>query len=327
MKGHGCSARRDQRRSLYRDGVDHVVSWAGPAGSAVLRLPEQELHAGIVMLHGAADGCARQPLFDHFVHVLAPLGVAVLSYDRRLPDNGGDTSLRVQADDAVVAMKALRTHLRRPVGLFGFSQGAWAASLAAADPATTFLIVLGCSGVSPADQMRYYTDELLRRHGYTAKQREWLADLRRAYEDHLRCQQAGDGGSEEIAARLEAAAAQPWFEHAYLPVSPPLNNHWNDMDFDPGPSFDQITCPVLAIWGSDEECVPAEASKRAWHASRATVTTAELPGCGHWPAVGSGAPGYVPAAEDQISQEFDATVTQWLSRQLDQHTNQTTTPT
>jgi pimeloyl-ACP methyl ester carboxylesterase len=285
------------------------------------------VRAGIVTLHGASDGRARQPLFDHLAHMLVPLGVAVLSYDRRPPQHGGDTPLQLQADDAIDAVNGLRTHLRRPVGLFGFSQGAWAASLAAADPATSFLIVLGCSGVSPANQMRYFTDELLRRQGYSTDQRRQLADLRAAYEDHLRRQrrspseQTGAGGSEKITARLQAAAAQPWFEHAYLPTSAAPTDHWHDMDFDPTPNFDKITCPVLAAWGSDEECVPAEASKRAWHASRASVTTAELPGCGHWPAVGSGTPGYHPTDDDQLSPDFDAIVTQWLRQQLDQPTS------
>lgn len=308
---------------LYCDGVDDVVDWAGPAGSAVLRLPEKEVHAGIVLLHGAADGRARQPLFNHLAHTFAPLGVAVLSYDRRLTRHGGDTPLQLQAEDAISAMNGLRTHLRRPVGLFGFSQGAWAASLAAAEPATAFLIVLGCSGVSPAEQMRYYTDELLSRHGYTARQRQQLADLRAAYEDHLRRQQTSAAGADEITARLRAAAAEAWFEYAYLPTAAAPTDHWHDMDFDPSPAFDQITCPVLAVWGSDEECVPLEASKRAWQASRASVTTAELTGCGHWPAVGSSAPGYVPADDDRLSPDFDATVTQWLTQQLDPRRHQT----
>jgi len=275
------------------------------------------------MLHGAADGRARQPLFDHLAHLLAPLGVATLSYDRRPSTNGDDTALQVQADDAVNAMDALRTHLRRPVGLFGFSQGAWAACIAAANPATSFLIVLGCSGVSPADQMRYYTDELLHRHRYSIGQRRQLADLRARYEDHLRRQRRSApedtaDGSQEVTARLRAAADQPWFEHAHLPTSAAPTNRWHDMDFDPTPGFDKITCPVLAIWGSDEECVPLDASKRAWLSSQATVTTAELAGCGHWPAVGSGTPEHLPANDDQLSPELNATVTQWLTRQLDQ---------
>lgn len=302
--------------------MEHVVNWAGPAGSAILRIPDQEVRGGLVMLHGAADGHARQPLFDHITQMLAPLGVAVLSYDRRTPPTGDDTALQLQADDAVSAMNGLRTHLQCPVGFFGFSQGAWAASIAAADPATRFLIVLGCSGVSPADQMRYYTDELLHRRGYSIGQRRQLADLRARYEDHLRRQRRSEreetGGSEEITARLRAAAVQPWFQHAYLPTSAAPTNRWHDMDFDPTPGFDKITCPVLAIWGSDEECVPLDASKRAWQASRATVTTAELPGCGHWPSVGSGTPEHLSADDDQLSPDLDATVTQWLSRQLDQ---------
>lgn len=60
----------------------------------------------------------------------------MLSYERRLVERG-DTPLCVQAADAVAAMRALRIELRCRVGVFGFSQGAWAAALAAADDPST----------------------------------------------------------------------------------------------------------------------------------------------------------------------------------------------
>lgn len=287
--------------------MDHEVNWTGPSGTAILRSPDQTVNAGVVLLHGAADGRARQPLFDHLV-------------GQR--DGGGDIPLAVQAADAVAAMRRLSHHLNVPVGCFGFSQGAWAASLAAADPATNFLIVLGCSGVSPAEQMRYFTDQLLRRHGYTSSQREHLASLRTRYEDHLR-QSTGTSAHDGIAELLAAAAAEPWFDHAYLPASPRLGSTWPDMDFDPTPSFTEISCPVLTIWGSDEECVPLQRSKSAWRASGAAVTTAELPGFGHWPAIGSGNPAYSSGTADQIGEDLGITIIQWLSQQLRKLDNDT----
>ena len=60
------------------------LEWADAPGSPVLRMPEGELRGGLVMLHGASDGRARQPLFDQVAEVLTPIGVAVLSYERRL---------------------------------------------------------------------------------------------------------------------------------------------------------------------------------------------------------------------------------------------------
>lgn len=83
------------------------------------------------------------------------MAFAVLSYDRGSSGNESNTPLSVQAGDAVRAMRALHTHLEAPVGVFGFSQGAWAATQAAEDQIASFLMVVGCSGVSPAEQMRF----------------------------------------------------------------------------------------------------------------------------------------------------------------------------
>ena len=51
---------------------------------------------------------------------------------------------------------------RLPIGLWGFSQGAWAATLVAGDPDTAFRVAVSGSGVSPAEQMRYGTREQVR---------------------------------------------------------------------------------------------------------------------------------------------------------------------
>jgi pimeloyl-ACP methyl ester carboxylesterase len=142
----------------------------GPMRAPTLGVP---VRGGVVALHGAALPQRDQPLFDHLARTLTPLGYAVLSYDRRASPDGGDTQLEVQADDALAA------EIDAPAGLFGFSQGACAAALAASRSAeVTFLALVGCCGVSPALQMRYYTDELLRRVGYGPEDRAQLHALR-----------------------------------------------------------------------------------------------------------------------------------------------------
>ena len=243
------------------------------------------------MLHGASDGRTRQPLFDQVAQVLAPMGAAVLTYERR-PVKRGDTPLGVQAADAVAAMRALRIELRCRVGVFGFSQGARAAALAAADEVNDYLVVLGCSGVSPAAQMRFYTDELLRLHGFNDCDRSRMGHLRAQFEDCLRASAPTATPRDEIAAALRDAAEEPWFEHAYLPSDPsPEDATWPDLDFDPVPAFQKVHVPVLAMWGTDEECVPRQPSRDAWQTSGADVTLVDLRACGHWPVAGSGAPG------------------------------------
>lgn len=293
--------------------MEHSLSWQGLPGPAILRMPHGEVVGGLVALHGARDGRARQPLFDQIGEALAPLGVAVVSYDRRATE-GGDTPLAVQAADALAAVHALKGRLRRPVGIFGFSQGAWAATIAASDPAVDFLVVLGCSAVSPAEQMRFYTDELLRRRGFSEQDRARNREVRRQLEDCWRHTPVVDRRRQELNTALQAAATQPWFRFAYLPQTLPGDDaRWPDMDVDPKPGFAEVHVPVLALWGLDEECVPRPESRAAWSASGADVTLVDLPGCGHWPVVGSGTPGYSRWDDDELAFAFTTALRDWLT--------------
>jgi pimeloyl-ACP methyl ester carboxylesterase len=150
-----------------------------------LRAPDVgvRVRGGVVALHGSALPQRDQPIFEHLAAAVTPMGFAVLSFDRRPWPDGADTPIAVQAEDALSAVEFLRARIDAPVGLFGFSQGAWSASLAAArDRTVAFLALVGCSGVSPAEQMRFYTDELLRRAGYGNAERDHLRELRLAVE-------------------------------------------------------------------------------------------------------------------------------------------------
>ena len=53
--------------------MDETLPWAAAPGEAVLRMPDQRPVGGLVALHGASDGAARQPLFDGLTPVLPPL--------------------------------------------------------------------------------------------------------------------------------------------------------------------------------------------------------------------------------------------------------------
>ena len=120
-----------------------------------------------------------------------PRGVAVLRFDRR-PSSAGDVPFEIQADDALEALGELRAQPETgsaPLGLWAWSQGAWAAAVAAArSPDVAFLVLLAACGVSPAEQMRYGTAEQLRRNGYDDDRNRcasWPSSAR-ALEDALR---------------------------------------------------------------------------------------------------------------------------------------------
>lgn len=248
--------------------------------------------AGVVALHGAEAGERSYFLYRHLAEVLAGVDVAVLRYDRRPAPEGNDVPLDVQARDALAAVDLLGEIVGgTPVGLWGFSQGAWAATLAATTSrdAVSFLVCVSCCGVSPAEQMRYGCARQLRTHGFDDKDVENLLAARLAVEHLLR---SGEGG-EVAQARLDAAAKQPWFSLAYLPRALPPQGDWPDMDFDPRPVLAALTCPALAFYGETDEWMPIPQSVAAWraaeeHGSLRDLSVIHLEGADHLPTRGGG---------------------------------------
>ncbi|WDZ83006.1 alpha/beta hydrolase [Micromonospora cathayae] len=273
-----------------------------------LTLPAGPPRAGVVLLHGAGYGHRSYFLYEHLARVLPPLGIAVLRYDRR-PVAAGDVPLAVQAADAAAAVARLRAEIGdRPVGLWGWSQGAWAALAAATStvPEAAFLVLLSASGVTPARQMRYGTAEQLRRHGYGPEPLADLLALRTTVEEYLRGRLPRDRAQAEV----DRYADQPWFPLAYVRRHLPEPGAWTDMDHDPAPTMAAVTCPVLLYYGETDEWVPVEESLAAWRDTGTAATVCRLAGCDH-----AATPlGGTTIAE--ISPTYSATLRDWLTDRL-----------
>lgn len=280
---------------------------------ATLTAPQGPVRAGLVVLHGAEAGERSYFLYEHLARLLEPEGVAVLRYDRRASLDGHDVPLEVQAHDALVAVRRLRESVGDvPLGLWGFSQGAWAATLAAVtEPESVDLLVtVSCCGVTPAEQMRMGCAEQLRRHGHSEDD---VADLLAVRLELERFQRTGEDPT-GTAVRLAWAAGQPWSAHAYLPAELPVPGSWRDMDFNPEPVLSRLTCPALAFYGETDEWMPIEESIAAWRLAQARgaltdLTVVRVDGAGHLPTSG-GVPD--PAA---ISPVYGEALVGWLRRQ------------
>ena len=287
-----------------------------PAGEielpAVLRLPESPPRAGVVTLHPASGPARDYFLFEHLASLLVPRGFAVLSYDRRAQIGLDDVPFEHQADDALASLRVLREQIGAgpPIGIWGFSQGTWAAPIAATrSTEITFLVLVGAPGVSPAQQMRYSAAEALRRAGYDDDAVSRAVDTRVALEGFIR-----RGGSAEGAQRIiDGVADEPWFELLHLPRTLPSElpkgSAWTDMDFDPAPVLSEVRCPVLLVYG-DDEAVPVEQSVDVWRSagarSGARLDVVLLPRSTHLPTVGG---------EDTLAAvdpEYEQALVSWL---------------
>ena len=253
-------------------------------------------------------------MFEHLAEAVAPRGVAVLRFDRR-PSSDDDVSFAAQAADALEALRVLRARPEIgdvPLGLWAWSQGAWAAPLAATQsPDVRFLVLVAAPGVSPAEQMRYGTAEQLRRRGYGERDLNELADLRAAVEDALR----GKTAPSAAQAVIDGYADRDWFPLSYVPRRLDASAEWQDMDFDPEPVLAELRCPVLLFYGDDDEWTPVEPSISVWQRAAAAagntdVTIVRLAGTTHTPTIAG------RQERDAISPEYARVLVDWIDRRL-----------
>jgi uncharacterized protein len=298
--------------------VELMIDADGAQLPATLDRPAGPVRGGLIALHGAQGGQRSYFLYEHLAKVLPSLGVAVLRYDRRPGVDGADVPLVRQAADARAAIGTLREHTgSRPVMVWGFSQGAWAAPVTAAtypDSVDALVLVSSC-GVSPALQMRIGTAQQLSRRGYGEADLRQLAELRAEVEAYLR----GQRDRATTQALVHAAAERPWFPLVYLDRELPAPGAWDDMDFEPEPVFAQVRCPVLAFYGETDEWMPIDESVAAWgRAGRASanteITVVRLAGCDHVPTLDE------RQDIDGISPQYTETLVTWLEERLRQST-------
>jgi pimeloyl-ACP methyl ester carboxylesterase len=279
-----------------------LVGSYSPAGSTA-----------VVALHGAGEGTRDWYLYRHLHDVLPPAGIGVLTFDRRGEGaSSGDPSrgaFLVQADDALAFANAIDADR---VGLWGISQGAWVAPLAATRSTdVAFLVLLASTGVTPADQMRYAVAEQIRRTGFDEEAVSRAVALRDDAEMWVR-----DGDVRDLDGQLAAAAREPWWNLAFLPESLPPEDEADsarraiaeEMFFEPEPVFAQVRVPTLLFYGDDDSWTPVAPSVEAWRRARGDqVEIVILPETGHEPTLPSGA----------ISDQYQRTLIDWIQGRID----------
>jgi pimeloyl-ACP methyl ester carboxylesterase len=235
--------------------------------------------------------------------------VAVARFDRR----GDDVPLDLQVEDAMGVVDELGA---RPdidahrIGLWGFSQGAWVAPLAASrSTKIAFLVLVASTGVSPAEQMLYGTAKHARMAGFGEDVAQRIVDVRRVVDDYRR----GRIPLGTAQAAVDVVKGEAWFEHAYVRADLRGLGAWTDMDFDPEPVFANVRVPTLLFYGEDDEWSPIDESVATWRraAERARnrdVTVVRLAGTGHEPTLGG------TGRIEDIAPEYERTLVEWLDR-------------
>jgi len=202
-----------------------------------------------------------------WAHNYVSHGIAAFVFDSRGAGEStgevGGNSFSDLANDVLACVQALKARgdiEPGGIGLFGFSNSAWTASLAASrSPDVAFLILQSLSAVTPAWKQEVFRAETqLRVDGFSESVVKQGADFMRMKFEVAR---TGEGW-DRLQAIMQDPANQRWIPYTNPPSSLERTrlNYKNAMTYDPVPALQALGIPVLALWGDKDTFVPAPQS-------------------------------------------------------------------
>jgi dienelactone hydrolase len=177
-------------------------------------------HPGIVLVHGS--GQKEREKLKQDAEVFVKAGFATLIYDKR--EKSKSRTLQVLSQDALAAVHALQSQPNvdsHKVGIWGFSEGAWVAPMAAAkSDDISFVVLLGTPVVTPIQQQNFNVQNRLVQNGVT---------------------------SESVIHSLTTKGSRFIYQSGMLP----------EADHDAVHYLSQVKQPMLAVWGAKDRLTPA----------------------------------------------------------------------
>jgi dipeptidyl aminopeptidase/acylaminoacyl peptidase len=251
---------------------------------------------------------------------LAAAGIAVFGYDK--PGCGQSTgdytrlNLNDRAEETLSAVAAVADQPEIDadrIGLLGGSQGGWVMPLAAAGSEEVKAIVsISGPGVSVAECEEYQVTAEGVHDGYTPEE---IADALALYRRVLARLRSNDDPADVLAGEVHMLGTRA-AELAEVTNVKDLEFFARIADYDPVPALENVRCPILAIFGSDDVHVPVQASIAAYEAAftRSGHTSHDIvvfPGADHRilvPDPATGRPRRAPGLFELIAT--------WLARTL-----------
>jgi pimeloyl-ACP methyl ester carboxylesterase len=226
--------------------------------------PTSGSHPVVIIVPGANR--TSRHLLRMYAHNFVSRGIAALVYDARgvgaSTGSAGAGSFSDFANDVLAGVRLLKSRRNinpKQIGLFGFSNSAWTITLAASrSKDVAFIIPQVLSGVPPWQQEMFRVESQLRTDGFSEDViQQAVAFMKLKYE-------VGRTGRdwEQLQAVTEKSRAEKWLPYTNPPrVLEVLRQTWRtQFSYDPLPAFEQITCPVLALWAGKDKLVPTEMS-------------------------------------------------------------------
>ena len=290
-----------------------------PAGGQAL--------GAVVVTHSASKPLRDALLYQHLKEMLPPLGIAVLTYDRRGSGRSGgnlkDSDYDMLADDAIAAVRMLKGDARidrARIGIWGLSQGGWLSLLAAArSDDVRFVVSIAAPLVAPDVQMMFRSENVLRIDGYSQAEIDQMRATRKAVDDYMR----GTGDRAAAQKLIDAAQNKPWFDKMYMgeTVGDRATSRWRkEIEYDPLPTLDKVKVPALILFGAADPVVPVATSVARINARpRPGMALHVVAGADHHMATSVDPKAQMdPAQSDQVqpdAPEYFAILASWMTAQ------------
>lgn len=258
----GFSGKSASKSHNYKEeGVTFHNGAVTLAGTLTMPATKGPHPAVIIIGHGARE--VYLPLSRLFVS----RGIAALRYDKRgegasTGPRGEQVAFGDQAADALAAIEFLKSRndiQPRQIGLWGLSQAAYIAPIAASrSKDVAFVVIVSPSGLPPWQQELFRVENALKEQGFSVDEvAEAMAFFKRKFE----VARTGEGW-EQLAATAQPARAKKWFGYHGLPPSiDQLQWSWENVwSYDPALFFEKISCPVLALLGGADPDMPTHES-------------------------------------------------------------------
>jgi len=281
----------------------------------------------VVVTHTASKPLRDAPLYQHLTEMLPPLGIAVLTYDRRGSGQSGgrlkDSDYSMLADDAIAAVRMLKADMRIDpdrIGIWGLSQGGWLSLLAASRSSDIrFVVSIAAPLVTPDVQMMFRSENYMRINAYPEAEIAQMRATRQAVDDYMR----GTGDRAVAQALVDTAASKPWFDQLYLgkTVGDRATSRWRrEIEYDPLPTLDQVQVPALILFGADDPVVPVATSVARINArSRPKLTVRVIANADHHMATSMSPKSQMdPTQTEKVrpeAPEYFSTLAAWLADQ------------
>lgn len=298
-----CGPHREQQVQFGNGDVTLAGSLFMPSGNGP--------HPAIVFVHG--DGPDTRDGYEFLADLFARRGLAALIYDKRGTGRStGDWRTARFSDlagDATAAVALLRSrsdvdHSR--IGVWGGSQGAWIALLAAVRSApTAFVIVKSGAATSPARLAAAKSIGRVKEAGFSE---DVVARVERLMALQFQILRTG-AGWEALEAEVNQVRAEPWYPQVAVMRHSTWRSSWmeygRDIDFDPGPLLGSLDAPMLWLFGERDPEVPVAETVAVLDGlrQRKDITVKVFPGADHQielPRLDPQRPNYAPGYPDSM---------------------------